>query len=98
MREVWLSDLDLAARAVMAVRPDQQEQFASQLIEEAHVCDLWRKRFGVPHSSGGTGSLYAQASLYRSAPSGLSDSAYCRAFCFVLQALEVWRRRTHKVV
>lgn len=98
MRAVGLSDLDLAARAVMSVPPNQQMNFAERLLEEAHLSDLWCKRIGTAHASGGTGSLYMQASVHNTVPLKWSDSAYCGAFCIILQALEAWRERTHKIL
>lgn len=97
MRAVGVSDLDLAARAVMAVPRDRQTEFAAGLLEDAHVCDLWRKRFHTAHISGGTGSLYRQASLYKTAPQDRVSWEYCNAFSIVLQSLEAWRTRIHSV-
>lgn len=96
MRRVRLSDLDLAARAVMAAPPDHWDRFARQLIEDAHRADAWRKAHATAHSSGGTGSLYAQASLYPSAASSVCDADYCTAFGVVLRALAAWRDRTNR--
>ena len=61
MRPVGLSDLDLAARILLSVPLDKQLSFVAQLLDDAHTSDLWRKRHGSVHPSGGTGSLYAQA-------------------------------------
>nr|WP_143515504.1 hypothetical protein [Pseudooctadecabacter jejudonensis] len=62
------------------------------MIEDAHASDLWRKRFGVAHPSGGTGSLHAQAQLYDVAPVVGASSAYVDAMSIVLNALQAWRK------
>lgn len=98
MRSVGLTDLDLAARAVLAVPPERRMAFVARLLDDAHTSDLWRKRRGVPHPSGGTGSLYAQASLHCLGPVTSADNSYCSALGVVLQGLEAWRARSHKVV
>jgi hypothetical protein len=96
MRSVGLSDLDLAARALLALPQDTWVAVAGQLIEAAHTADLWRKRHGRAHPNGGTGSLYAQASLRTRVASPPSSARYCAALLAVLQALEMWRRRGHR--
>ncbi|WP_375281158.1 hypothetical protein [Pseudooctadecabacter sp.] len=95
MRAVGLADLDMAARAVMMVPPADQPVFAERLIAQADVSDRWRKRMGRAHPGGGTGSLYAQASLGAVATSDHAGPAYCAAMSCVLVALAAWRRRTH---
>ncbi len=98
MRAVGLSDLDMAARAVLPRPPLDQPQFARDLIAQADVCDRWRKRTGRAHPSGGTGSLYAQAALHPLGPSGAAEGAYCAAMSHVLAALTAWRGRMHHKV
>ncbi len=95
MRSVGVSDLDLAARAVMAVPPNERVHFIEVLLEDTHVSDLWRKRYGNSHPSGGTGSLFAQASLHPTSTSNRADQTYCEALSLVLKALNAWRARTH---
>ena len=97
MRAVGLSDLDLAARVVVSVPPDKQLSFVRQLLDDAHASDLWRKRHGTAHPSGGTGSLYSQAALHRVSTEAPVDRAYCASLGAVLQGLEAWRDRNHKV-
>lgn len=96
MRRVGLSDLDVAARTLMQVNPDQRAALAEKLILDAHAADLWRKRHGSAHPAGGTGSLYAQAFLLSRAPSSDCTSEYCSAMTTVLHALRRWRMRGHK--
>jgi hypothetical protein len=96
MRSVGLSDLDLAARALLVVPQETWITAAGQLIEAAHTADLWRKRRGRAHPSGGTGSLYAQASLCTRVATSPPSARYCAALLAVLQALELWRNRAHR--
>jgi hypothetical protein len=96
MRSVGLSDLDLAARALLAVPQETWTAAAGQLIEAAHTADLWRKRHGRAHPSGGTGSLYAQASLCPRVATSPPSARYCAALLAVLQAVELWRNRAHR--
>ncbi len=96
MRRVGLSDLDVAARAVMCAPRENRTALAEALIQRAHDADLWRKRFGSAHPGGGTGSLYAQACLVPRAASSHCDAAYCAALAMVLDALAAWRERGHQ--
>lgn len=93
MRAVGLSDLDVAARALLAWPRRDWAEIARALIEGAHTADIWRKRHGVAHPGGGTGSLYAQASLRPRVPSSECSARYCAALGTVLAALEAWRAR-----
>lgn len=95
MRAVGLSDLDVAARALLALPPDRWADMADGLVRDAHVADLWRKRFGTAHPSGGTGSLYAQATLGQTVPSSDCTPHYCAALREVLRALEARRKRAN---
>ncbi len=98
MRSVGLSDLDLAARAVLELPQETWVTAAGKLIEAAHTADLWRKRHGRAHPNGGTGSLYAQASLCPRVASPYASPRYCAALSAVLQALDAWRQRGHREV
>ncbi len=95
MREVGLMDLDLATRVLLAAPRAARAEMAAELIADAHTADLWRKRFSSAHPNGGTGSLYAQASLYPRAGSGQSSAVYCAALSTLLRALDAWRNRVH---
>jgi len=96
MRSVGLSDLDVAARAMLMQPRDDWAVFADRLIAEAHTADLWRKRHGVAHPGGGTGSLYAQATLHPRAASSACTARYCAALEVVLAALAAWRVRCNR--
>ena len=93
MRAVGLSDLDVAARALLGQPQGDWPKVAAQLIVDAHTADVWRKRYGVAHPNGGTGSLYAQASLLPCARSTQCGEQYCAALAQVLAALAQWRAR-----
>lgn len=93
MRSVGLSDLDMAARAVLVLPAEDQARGAEGLIWAAHQADLVRKRSGRSAPCGGTGSLYAQAALGEVSPIRDATPAYCTAMAHVLCALEGWRQR-----
>jgi len=93
MRTVGLSDLDIAARAVLAVSREHWTATAERLVNEAHMADLWRKRHGTAHPNGGTGSLYVQATLGPTVGSSDCTAQYCAALCTVMKALKAWRIR-----
>lgn len=93
MREIGLSDLDVATRALLTEPEQVWAAIARGLIDEAHAADLWRKRFGSPHPDGGTGSLYAQASLRDRSATSHCTPRYCAALAVVLEALDIWRDR-----
>ncbi len=93
MRAVGLSDLDVAARALIALPRREWDGVACKLINDAHVADKWRKRHGVAHPSGGIGSLYAQAALRPRAATSQCSARYCAALAVLLQALDAWRTR-----
>jgi len=95
MREVGLSDLDVATRALLRGPPQGWPQEATRLIEQAHCADIWRKRTGSAHPGGGTGSLYAQAVLADPIRERCCSPEYCAALMVVLQTLSHWRARTH---
>lgn len=94
MRQIGLSDLDAATRMLLAAPHQDWPEQAQRVIEQAHFADHWRKRFGSPHpTTGGTGSLYAQAILYPRADTSFCDPQYCAALAVVLEALQRWRQR-----
>jgi hypothetical protein len=96
MRSVGLSDLYLAARTLLAAPQETWITMAGQMIETAHTADLWRKRHCRAHPNGGTGSLYAQASLCPRVVLSPASGRYCAALLAVFQALELWRNRGHR--
>lgn len=93
MRAVGLSDLDVATRVLMTLPASDRSAQAMRMIEAAHAADLWRKRYGVAHPAGGTGSLCAQAALYPRVASSRCSPEYCAALADLLAALADWRLR-----
>lgn len=93
MRAIGLSDLDAATRAVLVVPAEGRPAFAADLIEAAHLADLWRKRTGGAHANGGTGSLAAQAACHPRAARSVACPEYCASLSILLTALEHWRGR-----
>lgn len=98
MRAVGLTDLDMAARALLMVPEARWRDVAADLLAKAHTADLWRKRHGVAHPAGGTGSLYAQAALLPRAASSECSARYCAALGVVLAQLKHWRGRHHRAL
>jgi len=93
MRPIGPSDLDVAARALLGQPQGDWPKVAARLMADAHAADLWRMRYGVGHPNGGTGSLFAQASLLPCARSTQCGEQYCAALAQVLAALAQWRAR-----
>ena len=93
MRQVGLSDLDMAARVLLTRPRGDWRAVVAGLIEQAHTADIWRKRTGRAHPNGGTGSLYAQAALWPRGASSVCDPPYCAALSAVLDGLAAWRAR-----
>ena len=86
MRLVGLSDLDVAIRALLSVPRGEWRAMATDLIAAAHAADQWRESYGVAHPGGGTGSLYAQATLYPRVATSQCSARYCAALGDVLTA------------
>mgnify|MGYP003630823097 CR=1 FL=1 len=59
MRAVHLSDLNLAARALLAVPDNGRRELLKYLIQYAHLADKFRKKTGRAHPQFGDGSLGA---------------------------------------
>ncbi len=80
MRQVGLSDLHHAARALQTVPPPNREQCARQLIWRAHVADKMVKRLCRLHPAWGDGSLRAAALQHprqEIEPNGTQDYLHC---------------------
>ena len=59
MRAVHLSDLNMAARTLLAVPQRGRRKLVQSLIHNAHVADKYRKKTGRAHPQYGDGSLCA---------------------------------------
>ncbi|NDV00841.1 hypothetical protein [Pseudoroseicyclus tamaricis] len=94
MRPVTITDLDLAARALLAAPPEARPALAATMLAEADIADRYRKRLGRLHAYGG-GSLTHAALLRPRAPGpGLDDGPYLGAVATLLSAIAA--RRTHR--
>ena len=90
MRPVHLTDLDLAARAVLAQPAGAQPDAAARLVAGARLADRFRKRLGRRHSVWGDGTVAAAAMALaggKLAPPQRCDTAYRHALQSVLTAL-----------
>lgn len=89
MRQIGLSDLNHAARAVQQVAKPDQAAFCARLLWRAHVADKYVKRLKKLHPHWGDGSLRA-ASLCSCGPtSGRPNGPQWRAaLLVVLDALD----------
>lgn len=88
MREVGLSDLSHAARAVLSVPPSQRSALCEGMLWRAHVADKYVKRLGKLHPEWGDGSLRGiaiRSHLKGHAPRG--TDAFCIGLQVVLAAL-----------
>lgn len=89
MREVYLSDVTAAARALLAVPPAFREEACAQLLSEAEWADKYTKRLGKPHQRWGNGTLMAAARSRRLMPERtFSDPDYAACFILVFQCLQ----------
>lgn len=74
MRPTYLSDLDQAARAVLAVPAQDRAAAAAKIVAQADTADRYRKRLSKAHHEFGTGTL---TSAVQDVPR--ADIAYCHA-------------------
>lgn len=85
MRQVGITDLYHAARAVQAVPSTHREQFCRELLWRAHVADKYVKRLRKLHAKWGDGSLRAAALAHCSmAQTGNDHSDLQRCLLIVL--------------
>ncbi len=85
MRQVGITDLYHAARAVQAVPSTNREQFCRELLWRAHVADKYVKRLRKLHAEWGDGSLRAAALAQCSiAQKGIDASDFRRCLLIVL--------------
>lgn len=97
MRGVLLTDLDAAARAILAVAPDRRAETVRAMLDAADTADRYRRRLGRILPGHGNGSLMSAA---RNTLPGREvercDPDYCAALMVVLQELAVWRGRSQR--
>jgi hypothetical protein len=102
MRPVLISDLTLAARALLFVPPMARKKLALRLLQDADVGDRYARRIGRIHTKYGDGTLSAVARMRPLAlEPTLNNFAYCECLALVLEQLmelRIERRRmTFKV-
>ena len=92
MREVYISDLTVAARALLAVPPCHRTLLCHDMLNEADWADKYAKRLKKPHPIWGNGTLLA-AARGRNIVSerSFSDPEYASCFMIILQQIAVHR-------
>ena len=86
MRQIGLSDLNHAARAVQQVEKTDQAAFCARLLWRAHVADKYVKRLKRLHPDWGDGSLRAAAMCSCGPPVGRPNGPQWRAALQVVLA------------
>ena len=87
MRQVDVTDLHHAARAVAAVERADRARFAAILCWRAHVADKHVKRLRKPHPEWGDGSLRAAALAHPQVAMGSGISGLKEEYESLLQCL-----------
>lgn len=92
MRPVLHGDVVAVARVLLWAPEVGRHALMRQLLEQASVADLFRKRLGRGHPVWGNGSLMAAAmSRPMMREPFLDDPDYCRCLVVVFEALILWR-------
>ncbi|WP_394152551.1 hypothetical protein [Loktanella salsilacus] len=90
MRPVHLTDLDIAARAILARPAAEWPERAASLVTGARLADRYRKRLARRHPVWGDGTLAAAALGVAGrdiAPPQRCDASYVKALQCILTAL-----------
>lgn len=89
MRPLHLADVEIAARVLALVEPDDRAQVMRDMIAKADLADAYRQLYRRPHPQFGTGTLMSCATRWAAAPrpAALGPDA--------LQALNVVTRTLH---
>lgn len=61
MRPIYLCDLDVAARALLAAPKSDRIGLAQQIVDSADTADRYRKRFQKAHPTYGIGTMTSAA-------------------------------------
>lgn len=88
--QVWLGDVSVVARVLLAAPPQSRSWRLERMLAEARSARAHVARSGRAHRLWGDGSLMAVA-LRRAPPSepSLANSAFCACLVMVLQRLPV---------
>ena len=65
MRPLHIMDLCAAARVLLHIPVPERNNFAYNLVQNAHNADKYRKRLGKRHPSWGDGTLSGACQQYR---------------------------------
>lgn len=88
MRAVHLSDLNIAARTLLAVPEAIRADMIKEVLSQAQVADKYRKRTGRSHAQFGNGSLSAACQhRIKSRRPDRCDPNYLECLEIVIQAL-----------
>ena len=88
MRPVLLSDLTMAARALLRVAPAERKALCARMVFEAEMADRFARRLRKPHPRWGNGTLMAvSAKRVLSAERACDDPEYCACLTLVLHAI-----------
>lgn len=92
MRPVLHSDVVAAARVLLALPAGLRRNAMLEMIMQANVADVFRKRLKRGHPDWGNGSLMEVAMKRKMLPEPfLDDPVYCRCLMQVFEALLIWR-------
>lgn len=93
MRPILISDLTVAARALLVVAPSERMELVARMLKFADFGDRYTRRFDKPHPDFGDGTIssVARKGCLPSEPT-LDSQAYCACLELVLQGLIAWRR------
>ena len=92
MQPVLVTDLTMAARALLAAPYAQRMELAAGMLQAADFGDRYRRRFGQVHPCWGDGTLAAAARKHALAiEPALDDMDYCA--CLELVLLQLMARR-----
>jgi hypothetical protein len=88
MRAVQLADIDIAARALLAVDAKARAGVINELLRRADIADRYRKKLRRPHAQFGTGTLMSAALRFALAPRPARISGeVLRAYAIVINAI-----------
>ncbi|SEW04583.1 hypothetical protein SAMN04488515_0798 [Cognatiyoonia koreensis] len=87
MRPIYLCDLDAAARALLAVPPEDRAVLARHIVFAADTADRYRKRLRKAHTAYGTGTLTSAVSDMTRAGTPYCHADYRKCLQTLLSAL-----------
>lgn len=92
MRPVLHADVVAAARVLLTLPVEKRRAKMREMLEQAAVADVFRKRLKRGHPIWGNGCLMAAASRHKMLPERfLDDPDYCNCLIDALQTLLHWQ-------